>query len=141
VNADDEHWMAWLPGALCGASRWLTAGSLVLVAGAIAVLAGRTPTATPALAAFALVVALGAAQLYLAVRIEFDRAIFARAAARPAAWAGFDAALGRLGWRSTASAARTPEARAAGLRALVNWNAMLLAAQFALLLAGLWVAQ
>lgn len=135
----DDDWTAWISGALCAACRWLSAASLMLVLVALFALATRAQSRPAAAAALALVVALGAVQVYLAVRIEFDRAIFARAAQRPGGFAGFDEALQELGWRRRPVAERTPADRAAGLRTLVAWAAGLLAAQLALELAALWL--
>lgn len=124
-------WTARIAAALCAASRWLAAGSLGLTVCALA----TAPLATGvAFAAMALSAALGAVQLYLAVRIEFDRAIFAAAAHD--GFEGFDEALGRLGWRGS-NTERSPEQRAAGLVWLVKWSGALLVAQFAFLLAAL----
>lgn len=136
MNAPGDTWDEWTAAALCTASRWLSVSSLVLVAGALGLLAGRAPAGLPALAVLAAVVALGAAQVYLAVRIEFDRAAFERASTRAEGFAGFDEALARLGWTRRGSG--TAGARAAGLRALVARSAWLLGAQFALTLAGIW---
>jgi hypothetical protein len=135
----DHDWPAWISAAMSGASRWLSAGSLVLVLGATAVLATSVQAGITALAALSLVVALGAVQIYLAVRIEFDRAIFRIAAERADGFRGFDAALRQLRWVRGASDERTPEARAAGLRALIACSGRLLAAQFALVLAAFWL--
>ena len=133
------NWTARITSALCGASRWLSAASLVLVLCAFAIAASGARAGAFALAALGLVVALGAVQIYLAVRIEFDRAIFEEAAGRAGGFAGFDEARHRLGWTRGAAGDRPPEARAAGLGALVKWSGWLLGAQFALALAALWL--
>lgn len=127
-------WSAHIAAALCAASRWLSAGSLGLT---VCSLVTAPLAAGVAFAALTACAALGAVGLYLAVRIEFDRAIFAAAAQE--GFDGFDEALGRLGWRRGAEPARSPESRAAGLATLVKRAGALLAAQFALLLAGLWL--
>lgn len=141
MAATDEAWAAWISGAVCAASRWVSATSIVLALGALALLAARPQPGAASAAALALVVLLGAAQVYLAVRIEFDRAIFARAVERPGGFSGFDEVLRQLGWRRGPAASRTPEARAAGLRALIMASACLLGAQFALALAALGLAR
>ena len=133
------NWTARITSALCGASRWLSAASLVLVLCAFAIAASGARAGAFALAALGLVVALGAVQIYLAVRIEFDRAIFEEAAGRADGFAGFDEARQRLGWTRGAAGDRPPQARAAGLGALVKWSGWLLGAQFALALAALWL--
>ena len=132
-------WTARIASALCAASRWLSAGSLALALCAFAIAATRQGAGELALPALALVVALGAVQIYLAVRIEFDRAIFEASAGQPDGFAGFDEALQKLGWTRNASGGRPPEARAAGLATLVKWCGWLLGAQFALALAALWL--
>ncbi|HEX5092687.1 MAG TPA: hypothetical protein VFV84_08375 [Burkholderiales bacterium] len=138
MSAENERWIAATAAALCTASRWLSAASLVLVGGALALLSMRA-SGVPALGAQAAVIALGAVQVYLAIRIEFDRAVFARAAASPAGFAGFDEALASLGWARGTPGTRTPESRTSGLHALVRRSAWLLCAQFTLVLASLWL--
>jgi len=133
------NWTARIASALCAASRWLSAGSLVLTLCAFAIAATVSRAGGFALAALALVVALGAVQIYLAVRIEFDRAIFEAAAGQPDGFTGFDEALQKLGWNRRASGGRPPGARAAGLATLVKWSGRLLGVQFALALAALWL--
>jgi hypothetical protein len=134
-----NNWTARIASALCAASRWLSAGSLVLTLCAFAIAATGPRAGELALAALAPVVALGAVQIYLAARIEFDRAIFEAAAGQPDGFAGFDEALQKLGWNRSASGGRPPEARAAGLATLVKWSGRLLGVQFALALAALWL--
>lgn len=134
-----SNWTARISSALCTSSRWLSAASLVLVLCAFAIAASGARAGAFALAALGLVVALGAVQIYLAVRIEFDRAIFEEAAGRADGFAGFDEARRKLGWMRGASGDRPPQARAAGLGALVKWSGWLLAAQFALAVAALWL--
>ena len=86
-------------------------------------------------AALALIIVIGAMQVYLAMRIEFDRRIFDRVADTPEGWSGFDHAMRELGLMRPAKGGRAPAARAAGLAALVRWHAGLLAAQLVLALA------
>jgi hypothetical protein len=77
--------------------------------------------------ALGLIIIIGALQIYLAVRIEFDRQIFDLAAGDPEGFAGFD------------QSGRSSEARAAGLASLVRWSGVLLAAQLILALVVLTV--
>ena len=99
-------------------------------------LAGAGPRgAAVATAALALIIVIGAVQVYLAVRIEFDRRIFELAAEEPEGFAGFDAALRAMGLQRASKGERSPEARAAGAAALVRWSGVLLAAQLVLGLA------
>lgn len=134
MAAHPAAWVARIGAALCIAGRWLAAGSLALTASAL-IAAATAPRPAAALAALALVAVLGAAQLYLALRIEFDRAVFDAAA--QVGFEGFDQALGETGLRRGAVPARTPQARVAGLASLLRWSAGLLAAQFLLWLAAL----
>jgi hypothetical protein len=76
-------------------------------------------------AALAPVIALGGIQVYLAVRIEFDRRIFELAAGEPDGFTGFD------------GSSRSPQDRVAGLTRLVRWHGGLLAAQLVLALTAL----
>src|SRR3970282_63868 len=59
------NWTARISSALCRASRWLSAASLVLVLCAFAIAARGARRGAFALAALGLVVALGAVQIYL----------------------------------------------------------------------------
>jgi hypothetical protein len=70
-----DLWSARIALALCIASRWLSGPSLVLTALAWAALV-LTPRAVPCTALLLVIVAGGAAQIYIAFRIEFDRRIF-----------------------------------------------------------------
>lgn len=84
--------------------------------------------------ALAVIIVIGAVQIYLAVRIEFDRCIFELAAAEPEGFAGFDAALSKIRLDRKPKGERSPEARAAGLASLVRTSGVLLAAQLILAL-------
>jgi hypothetical protein len=119
--------------ALCLASRWLSAASLLVTAAAFAAAVAFPPASSIAAAALALVLAVGAVQVYLAVRIEFDRVIFDTV--RDAeGWKAFDAALVRLGWARAGTTGRTAEDRAAGLARLVRTSGVLFVAQLVLAL-------
>jgi hypothetical protein len=119
-----HQWQASVAGALCRASRWCSASSLLMTA----IAAGIEGIAA------ALIIAIGSLQVFLAVRIEFDRRIFDLVAAAPQGWSGFDAAMQELGLMSAAKTGRAPAARAAGLLRLVCWHAGLLLAQLVLAL-------
>ena len=86
-------------------------------------------------AGLALIIAIGAVQVYLAIRIEFDRRIFERVVEAPQGWSGFDDAMRKLELMPAAKMGRPPAARAAGLATLVRWHAGLLVAQLLLALA------
>jgi hypothetical protein len=134
VTANGDACMARIASALCVAHRWQAASALVVsLFSLLAVVHARGL----AFAVLALTAALGALHIYLAVRIEFDRAIFA--AAVQDGFEGFDEALGRLGWRAAPQVPRSAQERAAGLASLVKRSTLLLAVQLGLLLAGLWL--
>lgn len=121
--------------ALCVASRWWSAASLLLSAAALAAAARADSPASLMLPA---IVLAGAAQAYLAFRIEFDRRIFEAVADSGAeAFSRFDAAMGAIGL-ARPSAARSAQDRAAGLWRLVRSSGLLVAVQFALALAAMW---
>lgn len=133
-----EIWIARTASALCVASRWVSGGSIAL--GLLAALAAwsHAPEGATSRAALALLVVAGAAQAYLAVRIEFDRRIFE--ALRPEeTLEGFDAALGELGWPGARSAGRPLAGRAGGLARLVRRAGWLFAAQVAISVAIPWM--
>lgn len=127
-------WSARVASALCAASRWCAAASLLMTLAAFA-LGATTEAQAASSAALALIIAIGAVQLYLAMRIEFDRRIFDLVAGAPEGWSGFDHAMRELGLMRPAKAGRAPAARAAGLATLVKWHAGLLVAQLVLALA------
>jgi hypothetical protein len=134
VTQTADAWTARIAVALCVANRWQAAGGLAVTVFSLLALAHAHGAA---FTFFALGAVFGALQIYLAVRIEFDRAIFA--AAVQTGFEGFDEALGRLGWRPGADMSRSVQARAAGLASLVKRSAALLVAQLGLVLAGLWL--
>jgi hypothetical protein len=141
VALNSNDWTSQIASALCAASRWLSAASLVLMLFAFNIAAIEPRAGAHALAVFAFVVVLGLAQIYLAVRIEFDRVIFEVATGRPDGFAGFDGALAKLGWKRSSDSERSPAQRAVGLMSLVKWSGWLLGIQFALVLTALWLLQ
>jgi hypothetical protein len=86
----------------------------------------------------ALVVLLGLIELYLAIRVGFDAALFRRLAAAPEGFdrARLDRALSRLGLMPEAKAGRPIIERIAGARRLLAWQGMTLFAQILLVLIG-----
>jgi len=86
----------------------------------------------------ALVVLLGLIELYLAIRVGFDAALFRRLAAAPEGFdrARLDRALSRLGLMPEAKARRPIIERIAGARRLLAWQGMTLVAQILLVLIG-----
>jgi len=86
----------------------------------------------------ALVVLLGLIELYLAIRVSFDAALFRRLAAAPEGFdrARLDRALSRLGLIPEDKAGRPIVERIAGARRLLAWQGMTLAAQILLVLIG-----
>ncbi|HYR33366.1 MAG TPA: hypothetical protein VEQ87_03655 [Burkholderiales bacterium] len=130
MDQPDVDWTARTAAALCVASRWLAVGALVLTMTAFgAGLAGLR--AGVASASLVLIVLLGATQVYLAVRIEFDRRIF-ELVGPSRSFDGFDAALRGMGLERRGARERSTQERAAGLVSLIRWSGRLLAAQFVL---------
>ena len=127
--------------AACAAGRWISAGALLLIVAVLVVHALHPPAG---LASGALLVgglAVGALQLYLAARIDFDRRIFEAVAAEhdaQAAFVAFDQSRLALGLGQLPQA-RTPEQRAAGAVGLVRWSGILLLAQLAFVAAAMLV--
>lgn len=129
-----HDWTAQVGVALCSGSRWLSAAALLITLSAFTLAAGLAHPAT-ALLILALIIVLGVVQLYLALRIEFDRVIFQAASGTPA-WDAFDAALQGLRWAAH-KGERSTTARASGVARLVRASAALLIIQLLLgLLAG-----
>ena len=135
-----DPWIARCATAACVASRWISGTSIVLTVLALCSLyflpAGRALAA----AAISLAAAAGAAQVYLAVRIEFDRAIFENFAGTAAGAAdGFDRAAQTLGLLSSGKAGRDFTRRTAGVLWLVRMAFLVFLVQLALLVAAAWV--
>jgi hypothetical protein len=116
-------------------SRPLTAAALIgiLVYPSIV---GRPPWV---LAGFAMLVAIaGVAEMYYAIRVSFDAALFhqvASASGAPA-FAGTDAALVRLGLLPATTIGRPAETRAQGAKRLFGFQILALVAQVLSVLVG-----
>lgn len=105
---------------------------------------GAMHTTPPGTLAIALLVAsllAGAAQLYCAIRTDFDAGLFQAAAALPPSNAmhSLDASLQALGLQPAGRAARPWEARWRGARGWLRRQGLLAGAQL-LLMAGAWLA-
>lgn len=140
MNASADRWVARNMAAACVASRWLIGASLALTVVA-AVLSFSGDPGRAASAALSLVVAAGAAQIYLAWRIEFDRRIFQLFAEAPdaaEAARGFERGLEALG-HPRKGGERSLGERAAGLKSLVKKAAGILVLQIVLLIAASWL--
>jgi len=127
--------------ALCVASRWLSGAALVLAAVALSI-AQVLPAERIAAAAGLAVAAAGAVQVYLALRIEFDRQIFgalAGAGEPGEAVKGYDQAMRALKMMPEHKAGRALADRVRGLRSLVRSAGWLFALQLALSLAVAWM--
>ena len=136
-----DEWMARSAVALCAASRWLSGAAVVLAVVALSAVHAR-PAARIAAAAGLAVAAAGAVQVYLAVRIEFDRHVFAalaRAREPGEAVKGFDGAMRALGMMPERKTGRTLADRVRGLRTLVRRAGWLFAVQLALSLVAAWM--
>jgi hypothetical protein len=120
-------------------SRALTAATLILLlvySGAV----GRPSWAQVAVATLIALAGLG--QVYFAMRVGFDAALFQQLAGgcEEPDFAGTDAALTRLGLLPATKVGRPIEARVAGARRLLRLQAMGLAAQVACVLLGACLA-
>ncbi len=136
----DDTWVARTAAALCVASRCIAVGSVALLSFALWWLYADAATNVPRGIALSLAALAGAAQIYLWLRIEFDRRIFeAFASADATAPARFDQSLPLLGLRNGAQSERTMLDRARGLASLVRLSGYLLAMQFLLSLAAAWL--
>jgi len=143
MDTSRDPWMARSATAACVASRWISGASLGLTVLALCHLYFLPAGTALAAAAISLAAVAGAAQVYLAVRIEFDRAIFesfAGAAAEAAGAAdGFDRAAQALGLLSSGKAGRDFTRRTAGVLSLVKMAFLVFLVQLALLVAAGWM--
>ena len=138
-----DPWMARCATAACVASRWISGTSIVLAGLALYCLYFVSAGGALVAAAISIAAVAGAAQAYLAVRIEFDRAIFesfAGAAAEAAGAAdGFDRAAQALGLLFSGKAGRDFTRRTAGVLSLVKMAFLVFLVQLALLVAAAWM--
>jgi len=120
-------------------SRPLTAAALIGVMVYPAIVE-RTPWMQVGVAM--LVAVAGLVQLYFAIRVAFDSALFLELANAPEApdFAGTDAALARLGLLPAMKPGRPAEARVAGARRLLGFQVLALVAQMLSVLAGACIA-
>jgi hypothetical protein len=127
--------------ALDRLSRATTVAAVVLLL-LVAVVPG-SPTAW-AFVVPALVMLLGVSEIYCAMRVGFDAALFRRLAAEVGEGApdlaGLDAALVALGLLPRAKAGRPVPERIAGARRLLSRQAAMLGAQVLVVLAGAGLA-
>jgi len=123
-------WLAAVCAALLAQGQRIDALSRLLTVGAL-LLAPFAPQ--NALAGLGLVVAAGILQLYLAIRVGFDAALFGRLADMTDL-AGMDAALLQLALIPAAKAGRSLAPRLAGARRLLRGQRLALALQLAALL-------
>jgi hypothetical protein len=115
---------AWLHAGRALAA-WGLALSVMALAGCATLVMLGTPDYLPmgALAAWALVVAAGLAERVLAVRLQFDAALFdALARGRIGHLGGLDAGLAALGLRADTGETRPLDARLAGALQLLRWH-------------------
>ena len=138
-----DQWIARCSAAVCTASRWFSCASLALSLVSLCCLffLAMPPLAQLAVAAAA---GTGAAQAYLAARVEFDRMIFeslASATDAGNAVTDFDTAAQQVGLLPGRKAGRDLGERAAGLITLTNTIFFVFLFQFALLLAAAWTAR
>lgn len=138
-----DEWTARCAEALCAGSRWVHGASLGLAAIALWMMYASPSAGRTTLAALSMAAGAGALQLYYALRIEFDRRIFAGLASlredSAEALQAFDQALRELGVSKDGKHGRPLAARALGLTSLVRRSAWVFAAQAVLMLAGVWL--
>ncbi len=115
-------------------SRGLTVASLAGMV-AVGMLAARPPL--PAMLLLGAAAFAGLAEIYFAVRVGIDAALFQRlaAGADDPDWAVLDAALTRLGMLPAAKAGRPAAARIAGAARLLRWQIAALLVQLGFLTA------
>lgn len=136
MNLDDDRWHVEAALGLIAGARWMTALSMAFTAAAAFTLAlfGAGRLGLTALAS--VVIALGLAQTFLALRCTIDARLFRRLrermnVANPTATAlpSLDSALQSLGWIDAAKAGRPLATRVAGVARLVRLHGLLLVAQ------------
>jgi hypothetical protein len=131
-NDTDQRWFAAVGASLCAASRWVLLGTgLAFVIGLVP-LACRTETTGHPLLLWILALSM-LPQIYLIVRIEFDRRIFRRLARTSLemseALSGFDAALSEAKLRPASAVTRSLAERLRGTNRLIGWHALLMTVQ------------
>jgi hypothetical protein len=139
MNTAETGLAAAITADLLDQGRAIHRATIALVAAGvvatwIAVATGESPATVLPLAAM---LAVGATEAILALRVGFDAALFRRLADAPDL-AAFDAAMMGLGLLPAAKAGRPIEARAAGARRLLVAQGLCLAAAFTLPLLALW---
>lgn len=138
--ATPEPWDTKIACALCTAGRPAFGFSIALAVVAGAALWLETPGGAASRVALEAVVAVGAAQAYLAGRVEFDRWIFEAFGSSPAPdLNGFDAALSAFGWTKAGRTGRSLAERVDGIARLVRRASYLFAAQIGITLAIPWL--
>jgi hypothetical protein len=117
-----------------GLSRLLTAGAFVTLM--LLPILPKTSWLLPAI--LVAVALLGFGEIYLAIRVGFDAALFRHLASDPKGFdlERLDRALAQLELVPEAKAGRGIDERIAGARWLFGWQGLVLAAQAVLILAG-----
>lgn len=143
MTISHDQWLARCAVAACISSRWVSVASQVLAILALGALFSLQAQPTVGLA-IAVAAASGAAQAYLASRVEFERVIFEALASATdvgAAAGGFDAAAQEAGVVSAGRAGRELAQRLSGLLMLTNVSFFLFLFQLVLLLGAGWVSR
>lgn len=132
-----EDWIAHIAEAMCVASRWLAGTAVAMVIIAAMGLVLLPPVPTLAKLGLGLVLALGAIQVYVTVRIELDRRLFefmvehsGRGAQR---LADLDSAMYTLRLRRQAAPTRDLTERVQGLISLIRRLGWVVVGQLVLL--------
>lgn len=138
ARAATDAWLAHVAIGILRAAGWLNGAGLVLALVNLLLAGVMAPVAVVYLVLGLAAATVGAAQLWLLVRIEIDRPLFRALASscEPQALAGLDGALAELGWLAPERAGRPLALRVRGVRRFLAWAAVLVILQwlFALLL-------
>ena len=138
-----EEWIARIAAALCAASRWLAVAAIAMTVIAAMRLVLFPPESMLGKLGLSLILVFGAMQIYLAVRIEFDRRVFEFLAERGGGeaqlLAQLDGAMRALRLQSEAKLERDLTERAQGLVSLIQRLGWILVGQFTVLAAVAWL--
>lgn len=128
--------------ALATASRWVATGSIALSMTALLGLLVEAPDQPQSVTLLSLCVLILPAQIYLALRIEFDHGIFEAAGSADHAEAyleSFDASRRELGLGRSSDEHRSMVQRVRGMMRLIRSSGALFLVQLALTLGAVWI--
>lgn len=132
TNELDQRWIAAVGASLCAASRWLLLGTGLAIVIGLAPLVCRPASAEHPVLLWILALSV-LPQIYLIVRIEFDRRIFRRLTRTSLDMreilSAFDAALAATRLRPASDVSRSLSERLRGTNRLIGGHAVLMTAQ------------